>query len=250
MEGMAWRARHGGQARHGGHGMEGAAWRATPPPSTPFSRRSQRLIRRCRIRPPSPYTSIHEQPSATTVVEWRARRRASRLASAHRIRELWEFSPLVVFALDARRFRSRRSQRPHSRLSPMAFHENCRRRRPLSTRSGAAGVTACERRDSFESSDWNSSSRRPRSPLAASAFVALASGAPRERPMARTVVQTRAQRQRRRRRLWTAATFFAMVVCLLVVSLRCVFLLFSRAASANVWGVRFAFGGRVFGLVR
>ena len=35
-----------------------------------------------------------------------------------------------------------------------------------------------------------------------------------------------------------------LVCCFLVV-----FLLFLRAATANVWGVRFAFGGRVFGLV-
>ena len=116
MEGTAWRARHGGRL---------------PPLDALLSRRSQRLFRRCRIRPPSPYTSIHEQPSATTVVEWRARRRASRLASARRTRELGILPP--------RRFRSRRSQRLHSRPSPMAFHENCRWRRPLSTRERGGG---------------------------------------------------------------------------------------------------------------
>ena len=201
MEGTAWRA------RHGGHGMEGTAWRAPSPPRRPsLAARSVYFgaVAFGHPRHTRAYTSSRVQRPSSNGERGGGRHGSRALVELAN----WEFSPLVVFALDARsvcirgprQWRSMRTADGDD-LSQLA--------------SGAAGVTARERRDSFGSSDWNSSSRRPRSPLAASAFVALASGAPRERPMARTVVQTRAQRQRRW--LWTEATFFAMVMFYFVV---------------------------------
>ena len=164
--------------------------------------------RGCRTRTPS---------RSTRAAECNDRRQMASAAAGVTARErssirsrMGHGSPSIVF--------SRRSQRLHSWPSPMALHESGRVRRPFSNRErggGRDGSSSAHRIVIWTAFEWRSSSRRPRSPFAVSAFVALANGAPRERPMATTVVQTRAQRQRRW--LWTEATFFAMVMFYFVV---------------------------------